>query len=55
MARKLNLALPQEKAPETCGIEIPEEAGKLMDHRLTESDLSSGEEVDKRQGHRRPG
>ncbi len=43
VARKLNLALPQEKAPETFGIEIPEEAGKLMDHRLTESDLSSGD------------
>ncbi len=43
VARKLNLALPQEKAPETFGIEIPEEAGKLMDHRLTESDLAAGD------------
>ena len=43
VARKLNLALPQEKAPETFGIEIPEEAGKLMDHRLTETDLAAGD------------
>lgn len=43
VARKLNLALPQEKVPETFGIEIPEEAGKLMDHRLTETDLAAGD------------
>jgi potassium/hydrogen antiporter len=43
VARNLNLALPQEKAPETFGIEIPEEAGKLIDHILTESDLSDGD------------
>lgn len=42
VARKLNLALPQDKTPETFGIEIPEEAGKLMDHKLTESDLAAG-------------
>ena len=43
VARKLNLALPQEKAPETFGIEIPEEAGKLMDHKITDSDLAAGD------------
>ena len=43
VARNLSLALPQEKAPETFGIEIPEEAGKLIDHILTESDLSDGD------------
>lgn len=43
VARKLNLALPQEKAPETFGIEIPEEAGKLMDHKITETDLAAGD------------
>ncbi len=43
VAKRLNLALPQEKTPETFGIEIPEEAGKLMDHRLTDSDLAAGD------------
>ncbi len=43
VARKLNLALPQEKAPETFGIEIPEEAGKLMDHKITDTDLAAGD------------
>ncbi len=43
VARRLNLALPQEKTPETFGIEIPEEAGKLMDHKITDSDLAAGD------------
>ncbi len=43
VAKALHLALPQEKKPETFGIEIPEEAGKLMDHRLTERDLDGGD------------
>lgn len=42
VARRLKLDLPQERKPETFGIEIPEEAGKLLDARLTDDDLSEG-------------
>lgn len=43
VARRLHLDLPQERKPETFGIEIPEEAGKLIDATLTEDDLSEGD------------
>lgn len=42
VARLLHLNLPEEKAPDTFGIEIPEEAGKLQDYTLTDDDLTSG-------------
>ncbi len=42
VAKWLHLNLPEEKAPETFGIEIPEEAGKLQDYTLTEDDLAGG-------------
>lgn len=42
VARALGLALPEEKKPETFGIEIPEEAGKLVDCTLTEEQLLGG-------------
>lgn len=42
-ARKLHLDLPPEKETETFGIEIPEEAGRLMDHVLTEGDMAMGD------------
>ena len=38
----LHLNLPEEKTPDTFGLEIPEEAGKLQDYTLTESDLAGG-------------
>lgn len=42
VAKMLHLNLPMEKVPETFGIEIPEEAGKLQDYTLTDDDLESG-------------
>lgn len=42
VARMLHLNLPMEKIPETFGIEIPEEAGKLQDYTLTDDDLNGG-------------
>lgn len=42
VAKWLNLDLPVEKAPDTFGIEIPEEAGKLQDYTLTDDDLAGG-------------
>ncbi len=42
VARMLHLNLPEEKAPDTFGIEIPEEAGKLQDYTLTDDDLNGG-------------
>lgn len=42
VAKLLHLNLPMEKVPETFGIEIPEEAGKLQDYTLTDDDLESG-------------
>jgi cell volume regulation protein A len=42
VARWLRLDLPEEEKTETFGIEIPEEAGKLLNTRLTEADLEVG-------------
>ena len=42
VAKLLHLNLPMEKIPETFGIEIPEEAGKLQDYTLTADDLENG-------------
>ena len=42
VAKLLHLNLPMEKVPETFGIEIPEEAGKLQDYTLTDDDLEGG-------------
>lgn len=42
VARMLRLNLPEERKPETFGIEIPEEAGKLQDYTLTAGDLEGG-------------
>lgn len=42
VARWLHLDLPEEKAPETFGIEIPEEAGNLQDYTLTDDALANG-------------
>ena len=42
VAKMLHLNLPMEKVPETFGIEIPEEAGKLQDYTLTDNDLEGG-------------
>lgn len=42
VAKLLHLNLPEEKAPDTFGIEIPEEVGKLQDYTLTDDDLTSG-------------
>lgn len=42
VAKMLHLNLPMEKVPETFGIEIPEEAGKLQDYTLTDDDLEGG-------------
>ena len=41
-ARILHLALPMNKKTDTFGIEIPDEAGKLIDCTLSEDDLQSG-------------
>ena len=43
VARWLHLDMPLEKVPDTFGIEIPEEAGKLQDYTLTGSDLAGGD------------
>lgn len=43
VARMLHLNLPAEKSPDTFGIEIPEEAGKLQDYTLTDDDLNGGD------------
>ena len=42
VAKLLHLNLPMQKIPETFGIEIPEEAGKLQDYTLTDDDLENG-------------
>lgn len=42
VAKKLHLDLPSKPAPETFGIEIPEEMGKLQDYTLTDDDLQFG-------------
>ena len=42
VAKFLHLAMPEEKKPDTFGIEIPDEAGKLIDCTLTEEDLEDG-------------
>lgn len=42
VAKLLHLALPEEKEPDTFGLEIPEEAGKLQDYTLSDDDLSNG-------------
>ena len=42
VAKLLHLNLPMERVPETFGIEIPEEAGKLQDYTLTDDDLEGG-------------
>jgi cell volume regulation protein A len=42
VAHWLHLARPQENKPDTFGIEIPEEAGKMKDYVLTNDDLSEG-------------
>lgn len=42
VAKLLHLAMPEEKKPDTFGIEIPDEAGKLIDCTLTEEDLEDG-------------
>ena len=42
VAKLLHLNLPMEKVPDTFGIEIPEEAGKLQDYTLTDDDLEGG-------------
>lgn len=42
VAQWLGLALPQEKETETFGIDIPDEAGKLIDCTLSEDDLKDG-------------
>ena len=42
VAKMLHLNLPMEKVPETFGIEIPAEAGKLQDYTLTDDDLEGG-------------
>lgn len=41
-ARTLDLALPEKRKPDTFGLEIPEEAGKLIDCTLSQEDLESG-------------
>lgn len=41
-AKLLHLALPEKKKPDTFGIEIPDEAGKLIDCTLSEEDLEAG-------------
>jgi cell volume regulation protein A len=41
-AKLLKLDLPPEEKPETFGIEIPEEAGTLLDYEVTSDDLSNG-------------
>lgn len=43
VAKALHLNLPLKKQPETFGIEIPEEAGKLQNLLLTEDDLAGGD------------
>lgn len=42
VAKWLHLALPPSAKPDTFGIEIPEEAGKMIGHTLTNEDLSEG-------------
>ena len=43
VAKKLKLDLPEEKKPETFGVAMPEEAGRLQDYTLDESDLAGGD------------
>ncbi len=42
IAKRLHLDLPMKPAPDTFGIEIPEEVGKLQDYTLTDEDLQHG-------------
>ena len=42
-AKLLNIALPEEKRLDTFGIEIPDEAGKLVDCTLTPEDIEQGD------------
>lgn len=42
MARKLHVSYEEEEAPETFGMEIPDEMGMLRDHLVTEEDLQLG-------------
>lgn len=42
VAKTLRLNLPEDKKPETFGIEIPEEAGKLQNYTLSGEDLAGG-------------
>ena len=42
VAHWLHLSLPQDEKPETFGIEMPEEAGRLKDYTLAKDDLSEG-------------
>ena len=42
MARKLRVSYEEESAPETYGMDIPEEMGMIRDHVITEEDLLNG-------------
>lgn len=42
IAKWLKLDLPVDQKPETYGIEIPEEAGKMLDYEVTGDDLANG-------------
>ena len=42
VAKAMRLNLPEDKKPETFGIEIPEEAGKLQNYTLSGEDLAGG-------------
>ncbi len=42
LAQWLHLAMAMEKKPETFGIIVPEEAGKLIDHKLSKEELNNG-------------
>lgn len=42
-AKMLQLDLPQKEKPDTFGVKMPEEAGKLENHTIIEDDLSEGD------------
>ncbi len=42
MARKLHVSYEEDAAPETFGMEIPEEMGMMRDHIVSEEDLANG-------------
>ena len=42
VAKLLNLCYPEDPAPETYGMDVPEEMGMMRDHIVTEEDLSQG-------------